>query len=1078
MPHILTKHSIISCFSACAWDNYDVNTETLDGKNTLHSTVGICYQNKRPSETTETLMANSVGLLTGRMRRRFDGQERVIPPFTMTLKRAQFKLTPLNEAEHIRRIKQKGLDFAWLMQSSTQQLPLFTGFFSRFVKDDLPLTVITYMDPISPPPTRNDVVQETMVRTLKVAEETDQNYAVVTYDLAVALKAYSIQALQTPAFDRLIILLGNFHLEMAFFGAVGTFLADSGIEYLLTEVGVLAEGSVAGFMKGKFYNRCTRIHQIVAAVMERALLSKYYDMMDEEEAHRVQEVISDCDGSDELMDKAPFRDLMERYESFFHDVMNKKYGNTAAYWAMYIYLINRVYRELQRALRTNDIDGYVRVLPSIIDVFFSLNRPNYARWGSLFLDKLRKMSPDAREVLEVGAFSIRRTQKSYARSAIDLTLEQTINRDAASPMKGISAFTNSESAFRRWSVTLTQRGMALSELKDMVGLQSGEEPANQLRPWRIKRDNADINALAIALSNTCNPFASDSPVELVNVSSGKIARDDTKNFLLGTLERGKSLRLKFESECATDGSRFLKTVSRMKILNFASENVKVSRSKGRRLDAAEGVRDIFGRIISIAAKTSDTLDLHHLLAYPITTVPLALSHSDGTPLKTDKAKLTKALESRQDVVLTDRDITAIKATLIDGGIILHETVLQHSKSTYATMARDLMVKICSSRGEEIHLLLDKYQAPSIKDSERQLRGSSNQTFVITGPDQAQRQSGVELLKNGSFKEEFAIFLMEEWKKPQYGPIIKRKEVFISHGGKCIALKNNEDDQLQVRAPSHLQGRHEEADTLIAFHAKSVSGGRIMVRSTDTDVLVILLGLVGRSQGLNIVLDFGSGNHRRYINVSTLAVFLEEKQLGLTEALIGLHALTGCDFTSCFFRKGKVKPFERLENDGYQHHVKALRSLTSDEVNVPAVTTFICSLYGSKTSNINEARYKAFMRMSGGNEKKPLGRIQKINCASLPPCMKTLTNHIKRAQFVAKLWKRADTTNPTDGSNPTDYGWKISENCFEPAWYDGSPVPDFLVPHSTDSGDSPDQTSTDDEVSDDPWSEESDDSDVV
>ncbi len=73
------------------------------------------------------------------------------------------------------------------------------------------------MDPISLPPIRNDVVQETMVRSVKVAQETNKGYAVVTYDLAIALKAYSIQALQAPTFDRLITLLGNFHLELAFF---------------------------------------------------------------------------------------------------------------------------------------------------------------------------------------------------------------------------------------------------------------------------------------------------------------------------------------------------------------------------------------------------------------------------------------------------------------------------------------------------------------------------------------------------------------------------------------------------------------------------------------------------------------------------------------------------------------------------------------------------------------------------------------------------------------------------------------------------------------------------------------------
>ena len=121
-----------------------------------------------------------------------------------------------------------------------------------------------------------------------------------------------------------------------------------------------------------------------------------------------------------------------------------------------------------------------------------------------------------------------------------------------------------------------------------------------------------------------------------------------------------------------------------------------------------------------------------------------LAHSDGTPLKTDKATLTKTLESEQDTVVTDLTLPQIKATVIDGGIILHETVKQH---TYAIMARDLLAKICLCHGEQVHLVLDKYQSPSIKDAEHNLRYlSTHQLFVITGPDQAQRQSGAELLK--------------------------------------------------------------------------------------------------------------------------------------------------------------------------------------------------------------------------------------------------------------------------------------------------------------------------------------------
>ncbi len=61
---------------------------------------------------------------------------------------------------------------------------------------------------------------------------------------------------------------------------------------------------------------------------------------------------------------------------------------------------------------------------------------------------------------------------------------------------------------------------------------------------------------------------------------------------------------------------------------------------------------------------------------------------------------------------------------------------------------------------------------------------------------------------------------------------------------------------------------------------------VVVRSTDTDVL-ILLGLAGRSEGINIM---DLGNHRIYIGVSKLAATLEEKLPGMTEALIGLHIM--------------------------------------------------------------------------------------------------------------------------------------------------------------------------------------------
>ena len=85
-------------------------------------------------------------------------------------------------------------------------------------------------------------------------------------------------------------------------------------------------------------------------------------------------------------------------------------------------------------------------------------------------------------------------------------------------------------------------------------------------------------------------------------------------------------------------------------------------------------------------------------------------------------------------------------------------------------------------------------------------------------------------------------------------------MYVSHGGKCIETKNSEGNLTQ------------EYPAISKVYTSSVSLGNILVRSTDTDVL----GFAGRSERITIILDFGFGNHRRYILVSNLAANLDEK----------------------------------------------------------------------------------------------------------------------------------------------------------------------------------------------------------
>lgn len=124
---------------------------------------------------------------------------------------------------------------------------------------------------------------------------------------------------------------------------------------------------------------------------------------------------------------------------------------------------------------------------------------------------------------------------------------------------------------------------------------------------------------------------------------------------------------------------------------------------------------------------------------------------------------------------------------------------------------------------------------------------------------------------------------------------------------CPASVNGE--QIVSEEISELCSTQEEADTKIIVHfhhtaMNTSSNSTVIVRSPDTDVLVLL---TSHTQGLaqTLLFDTGVGNKRRLIDIKAIARELGE---GLCQALPALHSFTGCDTTSAFVKKGKIKPY--------------------------------------------------------------------------------------------------------------------------------------------------------------------------
>ena len=99
----------------------------------------------------------------------------------------------------------------------------------------------------------------------KIAESGKQEIA-ITYDLAVAKMALQIQAEEFPRFNNVFISLRSFHIDGIFPRNWKIYCRKWRTNF--TECGVIATGSLSGLLSGKHYNRCKRIHPLLAVAIE------------------------------------------------------------------------------------------------------------------------------------------------------------------------------------------------------------------------------------------------------------------------------------------------------------------------------------------------------------------------------------------------------------------------------------------------------------------------------------------------------------------------------------------------------------------------------------------------------------------------------------------------------------------------------------------------------------------------------------------------------------------------------------------------------------------------------------------
>ena len=111
----------------------------------------------------------------------------------------------------------------------------------------------------------------------EASNEIGQSIVITTFDLGVCMKAYPLVWNSQEKYKNYIIMIGTFHLIMAYFKMIGKKMAGSGFSDVFLEAGMITKGSMTGVMNGKNYSHALNCHKTLTEAIFRLLFNKFIE---------------------------------------------------------------------------------------------------------------------------------------------------------------------------------------------------------------------------------------------------------------------------------------------------------------------------------------------------------------------------------------------------------------------------------------------------------------------------------------------------------------------------------------------------------------------------------------------------------------------------------------------------------------------------------------------------------------------------------------------------------------------------------------------------------------------------------
>lgn len=348
---------------------------------------------------------------------------------------------------------------------------------------------------------------------------------------------------------------------------------------------------------------------------------------------------------------------------------------------------------------------------------------------------------------------------------------------------------------------------------------------------------------------------------------------------------------------------------------------------------------------------------------------------------------------------------SVDALLFDGVAVVNmlnpgpsKTFMEYSQGVFLPFVKSQLQHVL-----RVDVVWDIYIADSLKATTRNKKRKGIRRRVK--PDTKIPGNWAAFLRVDKNKEELFHFLADQFVsvEAEHGQVISTK-------GDSVVCNGQRDD-ISSLAPC----KHEEADTRLLLHAADAGKcgfTKVMLRTVDTDVLVIAIATFHELALSELWIAFGVGKHFRFMPVHDIASSMGQQK---SRALLAFYAFTGSDQTSSFANNGKKTARdtwaicdEVMEAFRYLSTTPSTSAVTDA---FPVLERYTVLFYDrtSPCTSVNDAR-------------KDLFTCKGRDIDHIPPTGDALPQHAKRAAFLAgHCWGKCLEVSPQLPFQ-SEWGW--------------------------------------------------------